>query len=105
MRFCPHVSERVRRYGRDTERDGARAGHPVDRCLVPVSKACSHVAADPGDALTDAVLRLLRSMGWEVATEISFNMRGDRGTIDILAFHAATGSLLVIEIKSVVPDL
>jgi transcriptional regulator with XRE-family HTH domain len=55
--------------------------------------------------LTDAVLQLLRSMGWEVATELSFNMRGDRGTIDILGFHADTGSLLVIEIKSVVPDL
>jgi transcriptional regulator with XRE-family HTH domain len=55
--------------------------------------------------LTDAVLRLLRDAGWEVATELSFNIRGDRGTIDILAFHAPTGSLVVIEIKSVVPDL
>jgi hypothetical protein len=40
-----------------------------------------------------------------VATEASFNIRGERGTIDILAFHRPTGSLLVIEIKSVVPDL
>jgi transcriptional regulator with XRE-family HTH domain len=55
--------------------------------------------------LTDAVLQMLRSRRWEVATELSFNMHGDRGTIDILAFHADTGSLLVIEIKSVVPDL
>jgi transcriptional regulator with XRE-family HTH domain len=55
--------------------------------------------------ITDAVLRLLRSEGWEVATEVTFNDYGDRGSIDILAFHAMTGSLLVIEIKSVVPDL
>ena len=41
----------------------------------------------------------------KVATEVSFNIRGERGSIDILAFHAPTGSLLVIEIKSVVPDL
>ena len=34
-----------------------------------------------------------------------FNIRGERGSIDILAFHRATGSLLVIEVKSVVPDL
>ena len=55
--------------------------------------------------LTEAVLRLLRDCGWEVATEVSFKVRGERGTIDILAFHPETGSLLVIEIKSVVPDL
>jgi transcriptional regulator with XRE-family HTH domain len=55
--------------------------------------------------LTDAVLKILVDRGWEVATEVSFNVRGDRGVIDILAFHAATGSLLVVEIKSVVPDL
>jgi hypothetical protein len=55
--------------------------------------------------VTDRVLRLLRHLGWQAATEVSFNVRGDRGTIDNLAFHAPTGSLLVIEIKSVVPDL
>jgi transcriptional regulator with XRE-family HTH domain len=55
--------------------------------------------------LTDLVLRLLRDTGWDVATEVSFNVRGDRGIIDILAFHSATGALLVIEVKTVVPDL
>jgi transcriptional regulator with XRE-family HTH domain len=55
--------------------------------------------------LTDAVLRILVDCDWDVATEVSFNVRGDRGVIDILAFHRASGSLLVIEIKSVVPDL
>ena len=55
--------------------------------------------------LTDLALRLLRDTGWEVATEVSFNVTGDRGVIDILAFHPATGALLVIEVKSVVPDL
>jgi len=55
--------------------------------------------------LTDLVLRLLRDSGWDVATEVSFNVRGERGVIDILAFHPASGALLVIEVKSVVPDL
>jgi hypothetical protein len=55
--------------------------------------------------ITDAALRLLQESGWEVATEVSFNIRGERGTIDLLAYHAETGSLLVVEIKSVVPDL
>ena len=55
--------------------------------------------------LTELMLGRLRGLRWEVATEVSFNIRGERGTIDILAFHQPTGSLLVIEIKSVVPDL
>lgn len=40
-----------------------------------------------------------------MATEVSFDIRGQRGSIDILAFHPATGTLLVIEVKSVVPDM
>lgn len=55
--------------------------------------------------ITDTVLRLLRDEDWEVATEVTFNEYGERGAIDILAFHPASRSLLVIEIKSVVPDL
>jgi hypothetical protein len=61
---------------------------------------------DAGHAdLVERTLELLTSSDWLVATEVSFNVRGERGSIDILAFHPATGSLLVIEIKSVVPDM
>ena len=56
-------------------------------------------------SVTEATIELLRSLGWDASTEVSFNIRGERGTIDILAFHAPSGSLLVVEIKSVVPDL
>jgi transcriptional regulator with XRE-family HTH domain len=55
--------------------------------------------------LVDLVLGILASNAWEVATEVSFNIYGERGSIDILAYHPATRSLLVIEIKSVVPDM
>jgi hypothetical protein len=61
---------------------------------------------DAGHAeLVERTLELLTASDWLVATEVSFNVRGERGSIDILAFHEATGSLLVIEIKSVVPDM
>ncbi len=61
---------------------------------------------DAGHAdLVDRTLELLSASDWLVATEVSFNIRGERGSIDILAFHPATGSLLVIEVKSVVPDM
>jgi transcriptional regulator with XRE-family HTH domain len=55
-------------------------------------------------ALVDAAVLLLQAAGWEVAVEVSFSISGERGSIDILAFHRGTGILLVIEVKSVVPD-
>jgi transcriptional regulator with XRE-family HTH domain len=61
---------------------------------------------DAGHAdLVERILRILGDAGWLTATEVSFNVRGERGSIDILAFHPATGSLLVSEVKSVVPDM
>ena len=56
-------------------------------------------------ATVEAVVRALLGDGWLVATEVSFNIWGERGSIDILAFHPATRILLVIEVKSVVPDV
>ena len=40
-----------------------------------------------------------------IETEVSFNHYGERGSIDILAFHPATRVLLVVEVKTVVPDV
>lgn len=54
--------------------------------------------------LVDATLRLLRAGGWEVAVEVTFNHYGERGSVDILGWHAPTRSLLVVEIKSVIAD-
>lgn len=55
--------------------------------------------------LVDQVVALLRSRGWEVVPEATFSIYGERGSIDVLAFHPGHGSLLVIEVKSVVPDM
>lgn len=55
--------------------------------------------------LVNTTLELLGGAGWAAASEVSFNVFGERGSIDILAFHAGTGSLLVVEVKSVVPDI
>jgi transcriptional regulator with XRE-family HTH domain len=56
-------------------------------------------------ALVDRVAHDLRALEWDVAIEVSFNIRGERGSIDILAFHPVTRVVLVVEVKSVVPDL
>jgi hypothetical protein len=55
--------------------------------------------------VVERTVRLLQASGWVVATEVSFNIYGDRGAVDILAFHSAAAVLLVVEVKSVVPDL
>ena len=56
-------------------------------------------------ALVELTIRLLTNADWTVAAEVSFSIRGERGSIDVMAFHPTTGSLLVVEVKSVVPDL
>jgi transcriptional regulator with XRE-family HTH domain len=56
-------------------------------------------------AIVDQVVRILRAAGWLVATEVSFNHYGERGSIDILAFDPQSRIALVIEVKSVVPDV
>jgi transcriptional regulator with XRE-family HTH domain len=55
--------------------------------------------------LVESVVRLLTRAGWEVAAEVSFNERGDRGIIDVLAWQGPSGTLLVVEVKSVIADV
>ncbi len=50
--------------------------------------------------LSAAVIAELTAMGWECRAEVSYSRFGERGSIDILAWHAETGTLLVIEIKT-----
>jgi len=61
---------------------------------------------DEAHALTvAAVVGRLTPLGWETAMEVSFSIWGERGSIDVLAWHGATATLLVIEVKSVIADL
>ncbi|MGH2446229.1 MAG: hypothetical protein ACRDGD_09350 [Candidatus Limnocylindria bacterium] len=55
--------------------------------------------------LQQSVAEALTAMGWAVRVEVSFNHYGDRGRVDILAFHPALRVLLVVEIKSALGDL
>ncbi len=51
-----------------------------------------------------AAANLARTPGWEFATEVTFSSWGERGVIDILAWHAARRVILVIELKTEIPD-
>jgi transcriptional regulator with XRE-family HTH domain len=48
--------------------------------------------------------RRLEPHGWIVRSEVSFNDYGDRGRIDLLAYHPTARILLVIEIKTAIVD-
>lgn len=56
-------------------------------------------------ALVELVVDLLQADGWLVEPEVSFNVYGERGSVDLLAFHPASGALLVVEVKTVIPDV
>lgn len=57
-------------------------------------------------ALHEAAARFFAALpGWEVAPEVTFNVYGERGVIDILAWHAASGALLIIELKTLLVDI
>jgi hypothetical protein len=56
-------------------------------------------------ALSDSVIRTLRQPGWVVAPEVSFSIFGERGVVDVLAWHSERGILLVIELKTEIVDL
>jgi transcriptional regulator with XRE-family HTH domain len=55
--------------------------------------------------IVERVLALLGLHGWTAIPEATFQVGGERGSIDILAWHEVTRTLLVIEVKSVVPDV
>ena len=55
-------------------------------------------------ALAEAIMAELTRLGWLTVAEASFNHYGDRGRIDVLAFHPGRRVLLVIEVKTVLAD-
>jgi transcriptional regulator with XRE-family HTH domain len=56
-------------------------------------------------SLVDFVVGVLRAAGWMVELEFGFNVYGERGSVDVLAWHASTRTLLIVEVKSRFADL
>jgi transcriptional regulator with XRE-family HTH domain len=54
--------------------------------------------------LVEDVVYRLQLLGWETVVEASYAIGGERGSIDILALHRPTATILATEVKSVVPD-
>ena len=57
-------------------------------------------------ALAEAVIaRFRRIGGWVVRPEVSFSEWGERGIVDLLAWHEPSASVLVIELKTEIVDV
>jgi transcriptional regulator with XRE-family HTH domain len=54
--------------------------------------------------IVQGIVLLLESLEWMTRVEVSFNHYGDRGRVDVLAMHARSRTLLVVEAKSAIGD-
>ena len=83
----------------------ARAlGADVDLRLRWRGEQLDRLVDEAHAAVVEIVVARLRRLGWLVDVEVSFSIWGERGSIDILAFHPVHGSLLVVEVKSALAD-
>lgn len=55
-------------------------------------------------AMAERVTSMVVEAGWIVRPEASFNHFGERGVVDLVGWHAATRTLLLIEIKTELVD-
>lgn len=85
-------------------RIGAALGATVDVVVRWRGEGLDRLLDAAHAALVEQVVRILRALGWETAVEVSFNIRGERGSVDVCALHRATATVLIVEVKTVVPD-
>jgi transcriptional regulator with XRE-family HTH domain len=76
--------------------------------LITISRAgdLERLVRAGHSALADRVVAILMAReGWTVRPEVSFNVFGERGVVDLLAWHEPTQTLIVIEIKTEIVDV
>jgi transcriptional regulator with XRE-family HTH domain len=56
-------------------------------------------------AMVDRLIEILTPLGWQCAPEVTFMVAGERGSVDLMAWHEPSRRLLIVETKSVVPDM
>jgi transcriptional regulator with XRE-family HTH domain len=56
-------------------------------------------------AMVEDVTARLTALGWQTAPEHSFSHYGERGSVDVLGWHAPLGALLIVETKTRIWDV
>ncbi|MFN8630737.1 MAG: helix-turn-helix transcriptional regulator [Chloroflexota bacterium] len=77
----------------------------LDVALRWHGEAFDRLLDDDHASIVERLVAWLRAHGWDVAVEVSFSRYGERGSIDVLAFHPSTRALAIFEVKSVTPDM
>src|SRR5258706_8490822 len=74
--------------------------------LRPPFVVRSTIQHDPAHARCIAyIARRLSKLGWEVRLEVEIQWERSHGWIDVLAFDAIRGAMLVCEVKASLPDI
>ena len=89
----------------DVDAVAAALGATARLTLVWHGEGLDRLLDEAHARLVEETVRHLRDWGWDVAVEVTFAVSGERGSIDVLAYHSGTRMLLVVEVRSVVPDI
>jgi transcriptional regulator with XRE-family HTH domain len=89
----------------DLQRVAATLGADIDVRIRWRGEHLDRLLDEAHAATVAAIVVRLGRLGWESQLEKSFSIWGERGSIDVLAWHPATKTLLVVEVKSVIPDI
>jgi hypothetical protein len=89
-----------RLYVGELERAFGALGATVEIVIKWNGAALDRLLDESHALLVGLVVDQLRRFGWDAFVEVSFSVRGERGSIDILAWHATSRALLVVEVKS-----
>jgi transcriptional regulator with XRE-family HTH domain len=76
--------------------------------LLPRSRAADldRIVSARHSALAEEVVAWLRRLdGWVVRPEVSFSIYGERGIVDLVAWHQVRQALLTIELKTEIVDV
>ena len=92
------------RIGRMRVRDLRRIAHGLEADLVITLRwhggDLDRLADEDHAGLVGTMSNSLTAAGWQTRIEVSYSEFGERGSIDLLAWHAGTRTLLVVEVKT-----
>ena len=69
----------------------AALGASIDMVLRWEGEGLDRLLDEGHARLVDEVVRRLTALGWVVAVEVSFSRYGERGSIDVMAWHRSAG--------------
>lgn len=87
------------------QRAAAAMGIRIELSAVGRGGELDRLADEEHAAIVNRLAATLSAVGWATVAEASFSVYGERGRVDLLAFHPATRTTLVVEVKTELTDL